>query len=383
MEKNDKLSDLTKIIPWNSKDNPTKINTIRYNQDFSLLILGTSQGYKIFSTSDFKLVGEENDSISEFGDIHIADLYYSSRLVFMLPSMFNKEYQNNEIIIFDDYFQKKIGSIKLKKEKINNFFISKDIIFIITLKNIIVLELYSLKIIEIIEDIAYNDKIISTNPFNYLAYSKNSDRQTIYIDYFKSENNKITARKRKKIPTNFDFIQAIQFSPSGEKIAVVSIFGNKVHIYDTFSGTLKNCIFFGPKIQTIEKIFFSEKKPNYLLIIQNDKFFNVYKLGKIKEKEQIHKCICNIDNDQDLLTRVCEIDKKNAGLSKPKTYSKNKNIKEPHAYSDFEVRLLFGDFDRNSHKDLIFINKEGKIIKYHFNKKKNGKISPILSVQWI
>ena len=47
------------------------------------------------------------------------------------------------------------------------------------------------------------------------------------------------------------------------------------------------------------------------------------------------------------------------------------------------MRLLFGDFDRNSHKDLIFINKEGKIIKYHFNKKKNGKISPILSVQWI
>ena len=383
MEKNIKNSDLSKIIPWNSKVNPVKINTIRYNQDFSLLILGTSQGYKIFSTNNFKLIEEENNLKNKFGDIHIADLYYSSKLVFILPSMFNKEYQNNELIIFDDYFQKKIGSIKLKEEKINNFFIAKDIIFIITLKNIIVLELYSLKVIEIIDDIAYNDKIISTNPFNYLAYSKNSDRKSIFVDYYKSENNKIIARKRKKISTNFDFIQAIQFSPSGDKIVVVSIFGNKVHIYDTFSGTLKNCFFLGPKIQTIEKIFFSEKKPNYLLFIQNDKLFNIYKLGKIKEKEQIQKCICNIDNDQDLLSRVCEIDKKNEGLSKPRTYSKNKNIKEPHAYSDLEVRLLFGDFDRNSHKDLIFINKEGKLIKYHFNKKKNGKISPILSVQWI
>jgi len=383
MEINTKNSDLSKIVPWNSKANPVKINTIRYNQDFSLLILGTSQGYKIFSTNNFKLLEEENNLKNKFGDIHIADLYYSSKLVFMLPSMFNKEYQNNELIIFDDYFQKKIGSIKLKEEKINNFFIVKDIIFIITLKNIIVLELYSLKVIEIIDDIAYNDKIISTNPFNYLAYSKNSDRKSIFVDYYKSENNKIIARKRKKIPTNFDFIQAIQFSPSGDKIVVVSIFGNKVHIYDTFSGTLKNCFFLGPKIQTIEKIFFSEKKPNYLLFIQNDKLFNIYKLGKIKEKEQIQKCICNIDNDQDLLSRVCEIDKKNEGLSKPRTYSKNKNIKEPHAYSDLEVRLLFGDFDRNSHKDLIFINKEGKLIKYHFNKKKNGKISPILSVQWI
>ena len=383
MEINTKNSDLSKIVPWNSKANPVKINTIRYNQDFSLLILGTSQGYKIFSTNNFKLLEEENNLKNKFGDIHIADLYYSSKLVFILPSMFNKEYQNNELIIFDDYFQKKIGSIKLKEEKINNFFIAKDIIFIITLKNIIVLELYSLKVIEIIDDIAYNDKIISTNPFNYLAYSKNSDRKSIFVDYYKSENNKIIARKRKKIPTNFDFIQAIQFSPSGDKIVVVSIFGNKVHIYDTFSGTLKNCFFLGPKIQTIEKIFFSEKKPNYLLFIQNDKLFNIYKLGKIKEKEQIQKCICNIDNDQDLLSRVCEIDKKNEGLSKPRTYSKNKNIKEPHAYSDLEVRLLFGDFDRNSHKDLIFINKEGKLIKYHFNKKKNGKISPILSVQWI
>ena len=383
MEINTKNSDLSKIVPWNSKANPVKINTIRYNHDFSLLILGTSQGYKIFSTNNFKLLEEENNLKNKFGDIHIADLYYSSKLVFMLPSMFNKEYQNNELIIFDDYFQKKIGSIKLKEEKINNFFIAKDIIFIITLNNIIVLELYSLKVIEIIDDIAYNDKIISTNPFNYLAYSKNSDRKSIFVDYYKSENNKIIARKRKKIPTNFDFIQAIQFSPSGDKIVVVSIFGNKVHIYDTFSGTLKNCFFLGPKIQTIEKIFFSEKKPNYLLFIQNDKLFNIYKLGKINEKEQIQKCICNIDNDQDLLSRVCEIDKKNEGLSKPRTYSKNKNIKEPHAYSDLEVRLLFGDFDRNSHKDLIFINKEGKLIKYHFNKKKNGKISPILSVQWI
>ena len=316
METNTKNSDLSKIVPWNSKANPVKINTIRYNQDFSLLILGTSQGYKIFSANNFKLLEEENNLKNKFGDIHIADLYYSSKLVFMLPSMFNKEYQNNELIIFDDYFQKKIGSIKLKEEKINNFFIVKDIIFIITLKNIIVLELYSLKVIEIIDDIAYNDKIISTNPFNYLAYSKNSDRKSIFVDYYKSENNKIIARKRKKISTNFDFIQAIQFSPSGDKIVVVSIFGNKVHIYDTFSGTLKNCFFLGPKIQTIEKIFFSEKKPNYLLFIQNDKLFNIYKLGKIKEKEQIQKCIFNIGNYQDLLIRLCETNKKNAGSSK-------------------------------------------------------------------
>ena len=383
MEINPKINELPKFSPWNSSENSVTINSIRYNQDLSLLILATSRGYKIFSSETYKSIGEHNNAIEKLGDIHIADSYYSSCLVFLLPSKFNKDYQNNELIIFDDYFQKKIGSIKLKKEEINNFFISKYNIFIITLRNIMVLELYSLRIIEIIEDIAYNDKIISVNQFNYLAYSKNEDRKTIYIDFYKNENNKIIARKRQKIITNFDFIQVIQFSPSGEQIAIVSIYGNKVHIYDSNTGKLKNCFFLGPKIQTIEKIFFSEKKPNYLLFIRNDKKFNIYKIGKNKDKPQLQKCICNIDNDQDLLSRLCEIDKKNEGLSKPRSLSKNKNIREPHVYSDLEERLLFGDFDRNKHKDLLFINKQGKLIKYHFNKKRNGKIIPILSVQWM
>ena len=110
--------------------------------------------------------------------------------------------------------------------------------------------------------------------------------------------------------------------------------------------------------------------------------FNIYKLGKAKEKDQIPKCICNIDNDKDLLIRLSEIDKKNAGLSKPRTYSKNKNIREPHTFSDYDEKLLFADFDRNTHKVLIFINIKGKLFKYHFNKKRNGKIFPILSIQW-
>ena len=382
MEKNKKTNDLLKIIPWSSKEEQLKINLIRYNQDFRLLILSTSKGYRIFSTSNLKLISEENETIYSFGDIHIADLYYSSQLVFLLPTMFNKDYKNNEIIIFDDYFQKKKGTFKLNNDYINNFFISKELMFIITSKNIIVVELFSLKVIEIIEDIAYNDKIISYNQFNYLAYSMQSDRKAIHVNYFKSDNNRIISKYKKKIITNFDFIQIIQFSPSGDKIVAVSIYGNKVHIYDSISGKLKNCIFLGPKIQSIGKIFFSEKKPNYLLIIRNDKMFNIYKLGKAKEKDQIPKCICNIDNDKDLLIRLSEIDKKNAGLSKPRTYSKNKNIREPHTFSDYDEKLLFADFDRNTHKDLIFINIKGKLFKYHFNKKRNGKISPILSIQW-
>ena len=48
--------DLNNIIPWNSKEFPVKINSIKYNQDNTLFVLATSRGYKIFSTKNMKQV---------------------------------------------------------------------------------------------------------------------------------------------------------------------------------------------------------------------------------------------------------------------------------------------------------------------------------------
>ena len=381
-----KEPDLSKLVPWNSNENPLKVNSIRYNQDYSLLVIATSKGYKIFSSLTYKSLEEKNEEMNNFDDIHVADTYYSSSIVLLLPSKFNKNYQNNEIIFFDDYFKKKIASFKLKNEYIMNFYTCKNLIIIITINKLIIIELISLKVIDIIEDIAYNDKILSFNSSNNsIAYTKAIDRKTLYINIYKKKKNFITSRKSIKINTNFDFIQIFQFSPSGKYIVVSSIFGNKIHIYNTADGNLKNCFFLGPKIQTFERIFFSEKKPNYLLFIKNDKNLNVYKLGKYKDKEINYKCICNLDNDQDLVNRISQFEEQNQGNSNKinRSLSKNKNIKEPHVFTDFDERLLFGDFDRNKHKDIVLINKKGKLFKYHFNKKQGGKIAPIISVQWI
>ena len=383
MDKKEPENQILKLYPWNSSENPVKVNSIRYNQDLNLLILGTSKGYKIFSTTTLKSVEEENEVISNFGDIHVAELYYSSKIVFLLPSKYNQKYLDDEIIIFDDYFHEKIGSIKTKSDKVENFYVGQNIISLVTNNKIIVFEIFSLKIIDIIEDIIFNDKILTFNSFNFLAYIKSADRKTLYIENFKGEKGKVISKKIQKITTNFDFIQVMKFSPKGDQIAVLSIYGNKLHIYNTLSGSLKNCIFFGPKIQTLDKIFFSEKKPNYLLFVRNDKTFNVYKIGKAKDKNDTQKCICNIDSDGDLVNRLHELDLKNAGLSKSRSLSKSKIIREAHVYSDFKDRLLFADFDRNNHKDLLFIDLKGKLFKYHFNKKRNGKIEPTLSIQWI
>ena len=50
-------------------------------------------------------------------------LFISSKIVFLLPSKYNQKYTNDEIIIFDDYFHEKIGSIKTKSDNISKLFI--------------------------------------------------------------------------------------------------------------------------------------------------------------------------------------------------------------------------------------------------------------------
>ena len=95
--------DFSKLEPWNSHDYPVAVNSIRYNQDLSLLTLGTSKGYRIFLASSLRLAHEQTEAVNKLGDIEIAMTYYKSSLVFLLPSRYNKDHPNNELIVFDDF----------------------------------------------------------------------------------------------------------------------------------------------------------------------------------------------------------------------------------------------------------------------------------------
>ena len=115
-------NNLSKLKPWNSKESPVVVNSIRYNQDYTILTLGTSKGYKIFLTDDMKTCQEETDVVKNLGDINIAMNYFKSSLVFFLPSKDNQNFTSKEIIVFDDFYQTQIASFKEKKESISNFF---------------------------------------------------------------------------------------------------------------------------------------------------------------------------------------------------------------------------------------------------------------------
>ena len=376
--KNKETPDFSKLTPWNSRAYPVQVNSIRYNQDFSLFTLGTSKGYKIFLTSNLLPAHEDNEVIKNLGDINIAMVYYKSSLVFFLPSRYNETFTNNELIIFDDFYQKKIASFKDKSEELIDFFLSKNIVLMVTLSRIIVVELYTFKIIDIIDNVNTMDKLISFNFYDCLAFLKLNDKKKIFMKYYHNENHKIKSVIKKKISSDFEFMQTLSLSPWGNYLCIVSIFGNKMHIYDTKNEKLKFCIYLGPTILVVEKIIFSKKKSNYLFMLKNENEFRIYKLPINDNKE--NKCVCNKYDDSKISTE----NKKEGGMfGYFRKFSKNKDIWDSHATGELTGQIEFVDFDRNKNKDIIYINKKGEFIRYHFKKTQSGNILPDFKVQWM
>ena len=375
----DEITDLSRLSPWNSREYPVRVNSIRYNQDYSLLSLGTSKGYKIFLTSNLRPAHEDTEIVKNLGDIYIAMCYYKSSLVFFLPSRYNKNFSCKELIIFDDFYQKKIASFKDKSEELLNIFVSKNIILMITLSKVIVAEIFSFKIIDIIDNINTMNKLLSYNFYDFIAYIKLKDKKKVFIKNYHNKNHTITSLTKKNINSNFEFMQAISLSSKGEYLGIVSIFGNKMHIYNILNNSLSYCIYLGPNIFAIEKIFFSEKKSNYFFVLKNENKFNIYKLPN--NQEIIKKCVCDKYDDSNIST-----ENKEEGIAGIfgylKKFSKNKDIWESHASGGLVGEIEFIDFDRNKNKDIIFINKNGEFMKYHFSKKPNGNIIPNLKIQW-
>ena len=125
---------------------------------------------------------ETTDVVKNLGDITIAMNYFKSSLVFFLPSKDNKNFSNKEIIIFDDFYQTQIASFKDKNETILNFFLSKNVFYVITLKKIAIVELFTFKVIVIIENINYSYKLLSFNFNDFIAYMYNDNKKIIYIN---------------------------------------------------------------------------------------------------------------------------------------------------------------------------------------------------------
>ena len=400
--------DMINLKPWNSKEFPVKINNIRYNQDHTLFNLATSKGYKIFSTKNLKQVHEETEKVRDLGDLELVQTYYSSSLVFFLPTKMKKNYTNKALILFDDYSQKIIYKFKSNKENINNFYIGKYAICLVLESQIIIIELMSLKIVYIISNIYPEEKLCSFNVYGFIAYTKKNEKYNVYIKILNIKNNKIISIRNKILKPNFEYIQSLHLSPSGQFIVLSSLFGNKIHIYYVENLILKECLYLGDEINNIQKISFSPKGEYFLLIQLNKRRMKLFQLSNIIEGQ--FSCKCYKYKNEDMLK---EIIKKKENENGWFNYFKNiiyfgynnqpeeeeKKIDSGFICVEVEEGILFTDFvenefiDKNdiiTYKEIVIINMKGLYYKYSFNNeqmifKENNDIDfeLINSVQWI
>ena len=407
-EDNDKnIDSLNNIIPWNSKEFPVTINSIRYNQDNSLFTLATTRGYKIFSTKNLRQVHEETNTVRDLGDLDIVMTYYCSSLVFFSATKNNKNFSTNDLILFDDFSQKKISSFKSKKEKITNFFVGKYALFIVIETKIIIIELITFKIIYIISNIYSDNKLCSFNSYGFVAFTKRDEKYKVNIKVLNFENRKIVSIRNRCINPNFEYIQSLQLSPSGQFIALSSIFGNKIHIYYTENLILKECLYLGNEINDIIKMSFPGIEEGFLILQINKKQFRIYRFSNILEGQ--FKCNCYKYKNEELVKEVIKKKENEDGffnyIKKQYFdfyfYSPSDN-KIRNAITCFEVKegILFLDFVENDNfatskinnkKEIIIINNKGYYYKFVFNNEKkllndhDNDINLILkeSVQWI
>ena len=203
--------DLINIKPWNSKEFPVTINNIRYNQDNTLFTLATSRGYKIFSTNNLKQVHEETEKVRELGDLESVQTYYSSSLVFILPTKNNENYTKRELILFDDYFQKIIFKFQSKKENINFFYVGKYAICIALQTQMVIIELITLKIVYIITNIFSDEKLCSFNTYGFIAYTQKDEKYNVYLKILNIQSNKIVSIRNQILKPNFEYLQTMKF----------------------------------------------------------------------------------------------------------------------------------------------------------------------------
>ena len=399
--------DLINLKPWNSKEFPVTINDIRYNQDNTLFTLATSRGYKIFSTNNLKQVHEETEKVRELGDLELVLTYYSSNLVFFIPTKNNENFTKKELILFDDFGQKIIFKFKSKKESINFFHVGKYAICIALETQIIILELITLKIIYIISNIFSDEKLCSFNAYGFIAFTKKNEKYNVYIKILNTKNNKIISIRNKILKPNFDYIQTLHFSPSGQFIALSSLFGNKIHIYYVENLILKECLYLGDEIYNIQKISFTSKGEYFLLIQLSKNLLKLFELSNIIEGQ--FKCKCYKYKNEDM---VKEVIKKKENENSWFSYFKNilyadynnqpieeKKIDLGFVNAKVQEGILFTDFvenefiDRNNeskNKEIVIINGKGFYYKYSFNNEQNkfnenvdNDFELINSFQWI
>lgn len=276
-------------LKWNEweEELPIKVNSMKYNSNSTLFTLATQKGYRIFSSKSLMInekISEENKNL---GNLILANTFFRSRFVFIVG---DEKYHSNELLIFDDIYGKIFSKISFKEtEKIIDFNLTLNFIFVIAGFNLVVIEMNNFIIKSIINDV----RLFAYNSLDMIGYLTNNENNIVYINIFNSEKHISTNIYRNSITVNFQKISNIQLSNNGNYILTVSESCNKFHIYDISNCDLKFCLFSGQILDSIHNIYFNNND-NAIMYVNDDNLLIIF---DIITDDDFAICYCNKVNN--------------------------------------------------------------------------------------
>ena len=276
-------------LKWNEweEELPIKVNSMKYNSNSTLFTLATQKGYRIFSSKSLMInekISEENKNL---GNLILANTFFRSRFVFIVG---DEKYHSNELLIFDDIYGKIFSKISFKEtEKIIDFNLTLNFIFVIAGFNLVVIEMNNFIIKSTINDV----RLFAYNSLDMIGYLTNNENNIVYINIFNSEKHISTNIYRNSITVNFQKISNIQLSNNGNYILTVSENCNKFHIYDISNCDLKFCLFSGQILNSIHNIYFNNND-NAIMYVNDDNLLIIF---DIITDDDFAICYCNKVNN--------------------------------------------------------------------------------------
>ena len=276
-------------LKWNEweEELPIKVNSMKYNSNSTLFTLATQKGYRIFSSKSLMInekISEENKNL---GNLILANTFFRSRFVFIVG---DEKYHPNELLIFDDIYGKIFSKISFKEtEKIIDFNLTLNFIFVFAGFNLVVIEMNNFIIKSAINDV----RLFAYNSLDMIGYLTNNENNIVYINIFNSEKHISTNIFRNSITVNFQKILNIQLSNNGNFILTVSENCNKFHIYDISNGELKFCLFTGQILDSIYNIYFNNND-NAIMYVNDDNLLIIF---DIITDDDFAICYCNKVNN--------------------------------------------------------------------------------------
>lgn len=355
-----------------------------YNYKTSMLTVVQPDSVKFFETQNFREYSESFEK--NVPNIEIAHNVNKSSIVLLVGSHKNEDCPPNKVVFYDLETQQSIAEIKIclnqfnAKDKIYSIFSSNIYVFVVTLNKIYMFNLYTLELLFCFYDVnglpghvafEYNED------FSLLAYVSATNNNIIKINKITNAVGEIMHSQR-YITTNFeDGIQYLAMSPMNKFIAAANGSGQKIHVYSLKSYKIRRTLLRGKKSAKIMGIIF-DKEAKYLGVYDSLKFVKIYPLLKkflVKEKavrkgrNYVKKK--EMDDEEDYYSYEKQGDSKYDFLKE--------GYKEPYAEfkGDKKIKNDILTFFFNRSKDIVMVDKSGKIMTVMFNKRKGGLCSSL------